>query len=152
MAIVMAVQKWKHYLMGRRFTIFTDQKSLKFLLDQRDVSMDYQKWLTKLLGYDFEIIYKAGSENKVADGLSRVVHNPSFSILELFTAITQSSSLQMQDVFEEIDGDAHIQQTIHDLLVGSCEKTEFSVKKGRLFYKDRFGVAKVFEIYRYNSK
>ena len=122
MAIVMAVKKWKHYLMGRRFTIFTDQKSLKFLLDQRDVSMDYQKWLTKLLGYDFEIIYKAGIDNKVADGLSRIMMEQSFTVIELMMALTQVSTLQMQDVFDKIDGDEHIQQTLRDFLFGSCEK------------------------------
>ena len=91
--------------------------------------MDYQKWLTKLLGYDFEIIYKAGVDNKVADGLSLLVFDQSFSVMELFTAITQVSNLQMQDIFEEIDADAHIQQTLHNLLVGSCEKPGFIVKK-----------------------
>lgn len=59
--------------MGCRFTIYTDQKSLKIMLDQRDVSMDYWNWLTKLLGYDFEILHKVRVENKVAGRLSRIM-------------------------------------------------------------------------------
>ena len=41
----------------------------KFLLEQRDVSVNCQKWLTKLLDNDLEIIYKTRVDNKVADSL-----------------------------------------------------------------------------------
>ena len=34
-------------------------------------SEEQQKWVTKMLGYDFEIIYKKGKQNVVADTLSR---------------------------------------------------------------------------------
>jgi hypothetical protein len=39
-------------------------------LEQRISSPEQQKWVTKLFGYDYEIIYKKGKENVVVDALS----------------------------------------------------------------------------------
>lgn len=71
MAIVFAGKRWHHYLLGHHFIIKTDQKALKFLLEQRQIRADLKKWISKLMGYDFEIHYKPGKENRVADALSR---------------------------------------------------------------------------------
>ena len=56
---------------GETFIIKTDQQSLKYLLHQRIGTPLQQKWLSKLLGYAFVVEYKKGSENVVADALSR---------------------------------------------------------------------------------
>ncbi|GJS67859.1 ty3-gypsy retrotransposon protein [Tanacetum coccineum] len=71
-AITEAVKKWRQYLLGRRFRIYTDHHSLKHILTQTIQTPEQQKWVTKLLGYDFEVLYKPGRENTVADALSRV--------------------------------------------------------------------------------
>nr|GEY56852.1 Ty3/gypsy retrotransposon protein [Tanacetum cinerariifolium] len=71
-AITEATKKWRQYLLGRKLRVFTDQHSLKHLLTQRVQTSDQHKWITKLLGYDFEIHYKPGKDNRVADALSRV--------------------------------------------------------------------------------
>ncbi|KAL6323626.1 hypothetical protein AAG906_039221 [Vitis piasezkii] len=71
LAIIVAIQTWRPYLLGRRFTIQTDQRSLKYLLEQRILTPEQQKWMSKLVGYDYEIVYKPGKTNQAADALSR---------------------------------------------------------------------------------
>jgi hypothetical protein len=71
MAILHALKKWHPYLIGRHFKVKTDHDSLKYFLEQRLSSEEQQKWVTKILGYDFEIVYKKGKQNVVADALSR---------------------------------------------------------------------------------
>ena len=69
--ILHALKKWRPYLMGRHFKLKPDHNSLKYFLEQRLSFEEQQKWVTKMLGYDFEIIYKKGKQNVVADALSR---------------------------------------------------------------------------------
>ena len=71
LVILHALKKWRPYLMGRHFKVKTDHDSLKYFLEQILSSEEQQKWVTKMLGYDFEIIYKKGKQNVVADALSR---------------------------------------------------------------------------------
>jgi hypothetical protein len=56
--------------LGQRFQINTDDHSLKYFLEQRISSTEQQKWVTKLFGYDYEIIYKKGKENVLVEALS----------------------------------------------------------------------------------
>ena len=56
--------------MGRHFKVKMDHDSLKYFLEQI-LSSEEQQWVTKMLGYEFEIIYKNGKQNVVADALSR---------------------------------------------------------------------------------
>ncbi|GJW60290.1 gypsy/ty3 retroelement polyprotein [Tanacetum coccineum] len=72
LAVIQSLNKWRGYLLDRHFKIKTDQFSLKYLLEQRINTPSQMKWLLKLMGFDYDILYKTGSENKAADALYRI--------------------------------------------------------------------------------
>lgn len=75
LSIVQVVTKWRQYLQGNHFIIQTDHQSIKYFLKQKINTELQQKWLMKLMGFDYEIRYTKGSDNKVADALSRRSHS-----------------------------------------------------------------------------
>jgi hypothetical protein len=60
LAILHVVDLWLPYLLGKHFQNKTDHQSLKYFMEQIISSPEQQKWVTKLFGYDYEIIYKKG--------------------------------------------------------------------------------------------
>lgn len=60
LAVVDAMQTWNAYLAHAKFIIRTDQKSLKFLLEQKITTPFQHMWLSKLMGYTFEVLVQAG--------------------------------------------------------------------------------------------
>jgi hypothetical protein len=71
LVIIHVIDLWRPYILGQRFQIKTYHQSPKYFLEQHISSLEQQKWVTKLFGYDYEIIYKKGKDNVVADALSQ---------------------------------------------------------------------------------
>ncbi|KAK9033559.1 hypothetical protein V6N11_049746 [Hibiscus sabdariffa] len=69
--IVFALKIWRHYLYGEKCHMFTDHKSLKYLLTQKDLNLRQRRWMELLKDYDLVIDYHPGKANVVADALSR---------------------------------------------------------------------------------
>jgi hypothetical protein len=83
-AIVFALKIWRHYLYGVKFEVFSDHKSLRYLFDQKELNMRQRRWMEFLKDYDFELRYRPGKANVVADALSRKsLHVSSMMIHEL---------------------------------------------------------------------
>jgi hypothetical protein len=70
-AVVHALKRWRHYLMGTHCNIFTDHKSLKYIFTQADLNMRQRRWLELIKDYDLDVHYHPGKANVVADALSR---------------------------------------------------------------------------------
>jgi hypothetical protein len=60
LALIMAVERWRPYLQRQEFTILTDHRSLAYLQEQNLHSDMQRKSMTRLMGLQFEIIYRKG--------------------------------------------------------------------------------------------
>jgi len=59
-AIVHALKMWRHYLLGRRFVLMSDNNGLWYLYDQLNLNGRHAQWLATINEFEFEIRYIKG--------------------------------------------------------------------------------------------
>jgi len=74
LAIVYALEKFRAYLIGSSVTVYIDHAAIKYLLTKSDSKPRLIRWILLLQEFDLVIKDKKGSENFVADHLSRLVN------------------------------------------------------------------------------
>ncbi|KAA0041916.1 transposon Tf2-1 polyprotein isoform X1 [Cucumis melo var. makuwa] len=102
----------------------------------REVQPQFQKWLTKLLGYDFEILYQPGLQNKAVDALSKVENLPELN------KMSTSGIVDMEIVTKEVEKDEELQQLTQKLQSDHPPEGKYSWVNGKLLYKGRVVLSK----------
>jgi hypothetical protein len=121
LALIMAVDRWRHYLQMGDFEIRTDHKALGFLGTQ-DLQSDLQhKAMSKLMGMQFRVVYKQGQENKVVDALSKIGHAMAL------TAVSEVQPLWIQEVINSYVTDTDAQHLLARLCVQSPDEHGYSL-------------------------
>ncbi|CAC5378737.1 unnamed protein product [Mytilus coruscus] len=89
------VQAYHPYLSSAQFTVQTDHKALCRLNNVKNPSARIGRWALALQPYKFDVIYKEGKTNSVADALSRREYN---NANEKDSSLTESGQME-EDIF-----------------------------------------------------
>ena len=71
LAIRFFIEYYRHYLLGRQFTVRSDHRALHWLFSMKNPNNRIARWIEYLSGYTFSIEYRKGSKHGNADSLSR---------------------------------------------------------------------------------
>lgn len=112
----------------------TNHHSLKFLLEQKVGTPSQQKWVSKLLGYDFVIEYKKGKENRIANALFRKCTDTKDSSISV---ISFPDPTWIEDLKATYSQDVNIQDILLKLQEGKLEGKGYSLRNGLLFKNGR---------------
>jgi hypothetical protein len=119
-AVIHTLKIWRHHLMGAKSNIYTDHKSLKYIVMQADLNMRQRRWLELIKDYDLEVHYHPGNANVVADALSRKAHCHCLSI-ETFndTLCNQMRKLNLEIIPQGSLNLLSIESTLRDRIIMS---------------------------------
>jgi hypothetical protein len=80
--MVYALYKYKHYLLGKHFKMFTDHSSLRYLVNKPMLGGRICRWILSFQEFDFEFVVNHGILKAGPDHLSRITNGEEPSNLE----------------------------------------------------------------------
>ncbi len=127
LAVVWAVERWRHYLEGKLFEVVTDHAALVWAFQHPKPSSRLVRWTIRLQGFHFIVRYRKGQCNVVPDALSRQYHTePSFLFLN--TAPEKFSSDYTLPVdLEQISKAQNDDKEIQDLISKNQQRKVFTM-------------------------
>ncbi|KAM2798278.1 hypothetical protein COP1_003248 [Malus domestica] len=131
LAVVFALDKFRSYLLGTKVIIYTDHAALKYLFTKKEAKPRLIRWMLLLQEFDIEIRDKKGSENVVADHLSRMVHEEdAVPIIETFPDEQLMSVKVSEPWYADLVNYLVSKHVPSELLKHQCDK----LKKEARFY------------------
>jgi hypothetical protein len=115
-SILQNVQTFKHYLIGKRFTLRTDNRILTFMKTSK--SKKLANWALQLADFDFDIVHIPSTDNRISDFFSRIYEHVCI-ISEIEPAINQEHLRASQEA------DPHLNQALRYV----ADKRIFDVEK-----------------------
>nr|GEY43067.1 putative reverse transcriptase domain-containing protein [Tanacetum cinerariifolium] len=100
-AVVYAHRLWRHYLYGTKCVVFTDHKSLQYILNQKELNMRQRRWIELLSDYDCEIRYHPRKANVVSDALIQKEMNRSLRVRALMMTVHNNLPKQTLEAQKE---------------------------------------------------
>jgi hypothetical protein len=144
LAVIKAVKRFRHYLLGHSFTLITDCNSLKTALEKKELNARIARWIIALQEFDFTTVHKPGTHLGFADALSRNPIPGSSLNVHIISPVDWISAAQSQDksitsIIEIIMTGEHFAHK--DLF------NKYGVKGGRLYYNSSEGQKLVLPIH-----
>lgn len=88
LAIILAIERFAHYIWGKHFVVHTDHEALTYLFNQSKPGSRLLRWKLLLAEYDFDIIHRPGKHNVVSDCLSRI----KYAEIHFFSSVTNQAT------------------------------------------------------------